>query len=1092
MSYRLLSMFSVAICLLLLFPGEGAKAEDNTYREDFTTKQFCDTIQTTALWDTVAGELRLPPLPIITGTLYTEDIALRVAVSGSYAFVAERTAGLLVVDITDPAMPTLTGTLSTASGATQDVAVAGEYAYVADYTTGLLVVNIVNPANPTLTGTYNTLGYAYGVTLWGHYALVADGTAGLLVIDIANPANPTLVGTCDTPGNARQVAACGNYAYVADYNYGLQVIDLSNPGSPSLAGTYDTQGNARAVAVAGHHAFVADYGSGLQVIDITNPSLPTLAGNLDTPGNAVGVTLTDEFAFVADGIFGLQVIDITDPNFPVLQASQDTPGSAFGVSVWGDYAYVADYEAGLQVVRLSEIVTPELGGGFDTDDTVGGVAVAGNYLYLPNSDNGLKILDITDPDSPVQVGQYDTNGYAHGVSVQGQYAYVADWDAGLLILDITNPANPAYVGACDTPGSAGYAAISGQYVYVTDGYSGLQVIKVANPGLPVLVASFTLPDHAYKVAIQGNYAFVACGSGGLQVVNIADPTHPTLASSYNTADDYVFDVVVAGQFAYLADYDLGCQVIYYPSPNDPVWISRATTLGNPLGIAISGDHVVIAEQFAGLEVFDITNPYFLVKTGDVDTPGRAYGVEVSGDHAFVADYDSGLQVAKIRQHLCNSERNTGRSLPINSGPDTILRVKLTPDQIGQVSWEASANNGGYWTGIGYADWWIPLEIPGSELVWRAWLQPSTDGPAGSSVCSSVDLEWLYEFAPIAMIADVPDDQGGWVRLGFTRSGHDFADVGALAVTGYWIHQRIDSAELMKRVLEEGAPADGAALMNASPELGELGDLRLLGDRTFIVNLEKTQSSFPPGIWEVVGSAPALQQDNYSVRVPCLADSTEAGASWSTFLVTTHTSDPAVWFACHPDSGYSVDNIAPAVPGGFTLAANSVLTWNSAPVPDFQYFTVYGSAADHLDETALLLAYTTDTSLDVSGQTFNHFLLTASDHAGNQSEAAVVNLVTAAADALPRGFALNNCVPNPFNPSTRLSFDLAAGGRASLKVYDAAGRLVATLLDEHRDAGHHQVTWDGRDDRGRRCPAGVYLYHLEVGNFSQTKQMVLVK
>jgi len=93
---------------------------------------------------------------------------------------------------------------------------------------------------------------------------------------------------------------------------------------------------------------------------------------------------------------------------------------------------------------------------------------------------------------------------------------------------------------------------------------------------------------------------------------------------------------------------------------------------------------------------------------------------------------------------------------------------------------------------------------------------------------------------------------------------------------------------------------------------------------------------------------------------------------------------------------------------------------------------------------------------------------------------------------PARTCLLSAVPNPFNPATKLSFEMAAAGHVRLKVYDAAGRLVATLVDEHRAAGRHQVTWDGRNAAGRMSSAGVYLYRFEVGGFSETKRIVLIK
>jgi hypothetical protein len=95
--------------------------------------------------------------------------------------------------------------------------------------------------------------------------------------------------------------------------------------------------------------------------------------------------------------------------------------------------------------------------------------------------------------------------------------------------------------------------------------------------------------------------------------------------------------------------------------------------------------------------------------------------------------------------------------------------------------------------------------------------------------------------------------------------------------------------------------------------------------------------------------------------------------------------------------------------------------------------------------------------------------------------------------LPPAAALEQNVPNPFNPQTTIAYVVPAGGAAvRLDVLDAAGRLVRTLVDGDRPAGRQQAVWDGRDARGRAVPAGVYLYRLQAPGGEQTRKMVLLK
>ena len=90
------------------------------------------------------------------------------------------------------------------------------------------------------------------------------------------------------------------------------------------------------------------------------------------------------------------------------------------------------------------------------------------------------------------------------------------------------------------------------------------------------------------------------------------------------------------------------------------------------------------------------------------------------------------------------------------------------------------------------------------------------------------------------------------------------------------------------------------------------------------------------------------------------------------------------------------------------------------------------------------------------------------------------------------FHLAAATPNPFNPSTTLSFEMADPGHVRLTVFDAAGRQVIRLVDEHRNVGRYDVVWDGRDTAGRMSSTGIYLYRLEIGDYSKTKRMILLK
>ena len=98
---------------------------------------------------------------------------------------------------------------------------------------------------------------------------------------------------------------------------------------------------------------------------------------------------------------------------------------------------------------------------------------------------------------------------------------------------------------------------------------------------------------------------------------------------------------------------------------------------------------------------------------------------------------------------------------------------------------------------------------------------------------------------------------------------------------------------------------------------------------------------------------------------------------------------------------------------------------------------------------------------------------------------------AVGDDVP-AFAIAGNYPNPFNPSTVISYELPRAQRVTVAVYDAAGRRVAELVDGHREMGTHQVRWDGRDDDGRRLSNGIYFYELSRDGRATTQQLLLLQ
>jgi hypothetical protein len=455
------------------------------------------------------------------------------------------------------------------------------------------------------------------------------------------------------------------------------------------------------------------------------------------------------------------------------------------------------------------------------------------------------------------------------------------------------------------------------------------------------------------------------------------------------------------------------------------------------------------------------------------------------------------------------------------------------------------NAGGDWTGCiapyaggsNLSEDPLFADAPGGDLR-LTWGSPCLGGP-----CDMLGaLGPVTTVEPmIAGVADVPDDQGGFVTVSWARSAHE-TDPYPPTIVNYELYRR------------QAARVEG---------------------------------------WDLVHTMPADGSWIYEKTVASLCDSTaQQGACWSTFFVRATTPFPASYFDSAPDSCYSVDNLAPNRPHHLHAVQGSLqvaLSWDASDEPDFDKYAVYrdtvpgfepdtpldfaptegyvdtelpdtdawwyvvtsfdinGNESEPSDEVPIVddppgvpqgvhaygdttlvnllwrpngesdfyrYAVYRDTVRDVAtatplGYAFTEqfedpdppdtpvwwYVVTAWDYGGKESDPSLpdsASTVTGAQDGEFR-LALRHASPNPFNPMTVITYVLPEDAPAELSIYDASGKLVRALVRE-RDvsAGVHHEAWNGRDDEGRQLPSGVYFYRLEVGGEVLTKRMVLLK
>ncbi len=220
---------------------------------------------------------------------------------------------------------------------------------------------------------------------------------------------------------------------------------------------------------------------------------------------------------------------------------------------------------------------------------------------------------------------------------------------------------------------------------------------------------------------------------------------------------------------------------------------------------------------------------------------------------------------------------------------------------------------------------------------------------------------------------------------------------------------------------------------------------------------------------------------------------------------------------------SADNPLPILLSSFTASVDKqgvLLKWVTASEFNNQGFIVY-RAEDATSEPAVLASYAnypelegagnsnTDrvyTFRDISalfGKTYYYYLEDVAFD-GRKMRHGPVKVTVSEPIVVDRphtaigNFILYQNVPNPFNPSTEIRFQIPAGvanetgKQTTLRIYNSVGQLVATLVEGNLKAGEYVVTWNGRDAAGNPVPSGVYFYVLESGYLRLTQKMLLMK
>ncbi|OGF14586.1 MAG: hypothetical protein A2W00_07300, partial [Candidatus Eisenbacteria bacterium RBG_16_71_46] len=339
------------------------------------------------------------------------------------------------------------------------------------------------------------------------------------------------------------------------------------------------------------------------------------------------------------------------------------------------------------------------------------------------------------------------------------------------------------------------------------------------------------------------------------------------------------------------------------------------------------------------------------------------------------------------------------------------------------------------------------------------------GDATGNVYASFNGDRIEKYvAPpsIALVSDVGNDQGRSARLRIMRSSADAPDIGT-PVTGYEVYRRNDPLPGAARAIEASA--------GENPQLAG---------------------------WNYLMTIPAHTESEYEVVAPTLADGNASAFNFSAFMVRATTASPSIFYDSGVEYGFSLDNLAPPMPGNFNgvyVAQQQAIAlhWDVSGASDFATFRLYrGYTVDFAPGPGSFVLATPDTGYLDPGPDGRYYKLTAVDRNDNESPFATftpnqtVDVEGPGAGSL--AFGLEPLRPNPMRGDAMVvHFTLPQAAPARIELLDVAGRRMAAREVGSLGVGRHSVNLA----EGRHLAPGIYMVLITQGAERHVRRAVVL-
>lgn len=325
-------------------------------------------------------------------------------------------------------------------GSATGIQLHNDTVYLADRQAGLLLINVRNPQQPQWISSQPTFGNANDVALWNNFAYVADGKGGIQTIDVSTPHAPKWPHRYAADGTAYGLDVVAEQpngeraVYIANGAGGLKTVELTTPHAGTVTQTLPLPASATTVRVARLKSTpTGEFKRGLVATE-TGMSIVNLAGNtlvthITTANPVTDIALHEDYAYLCAESLIVVALD----KFVTI-AERDMRGSAYRIAVDGSHAYVAALEGGMHIFDITEPAMPRRVSSYATQGNATEIAPASERAYLLDSRVGVVVLDVSEPDKPKQIGHYANGALPIDAEVHGDSLYILDSES-LQIID---------------------------------------------------------------------------------------------------------------------------------------------------------------------------------------------------------------------------------------------------------------------------------------------------------------------------------------------------------------------------------------------------------------------------------------------------------------------------------------------------------------------------------------------------------------------------------------------------------------------------------------------------------------------------------